>query len=577
MDSINISLDLPTGWNSTTTNNRHANYDPVIVTAFAIILACSITGAIAATVWRFQHLRNKKLKEDLERATKSKRIEDGDSDVSVEEEKLKQLTKKKRRRRKVVGSGGAAGGAGKSSSTVWRPGSRFVARLRSRSRWHKSTEQSTIEPSIALSRPASPQLDPPPHDPPVILVTAEPEQDTTSSIRSRPPSDSNLPLSSTLTADPTTTPRPDPERIPATAVPLPVSSIHLSHSFDQNQSMPNIGNDPTTPPSPTVEGHTSKPPAYRGEGGRRTLRGTEKAPLPGLEAEYDERDLNQWRASRPAADSTSVGVRSRSRARSTVEPELDVQSPPPLTTHVRRMHIATDDKAELARLRSLSDQPDTPFPPQAFPIPDGPTVPDFGVVDDWYAEAQLEQVSPLGRFSSPSSPAPTPSRLTLPPPPVPYLLSRHSSPHDPRARDTSYHDAHDMHESYTFRPVWNKLTPRVGPSAPPMMEEDSSNRELENMEALVPSAPPLPDDPINSLHLPSAPQLWDEENESLEPPRSSAPPLEAVSFRGREWSDSVSGGSGENSNARPDVDVRVRWVQQRQVEMEGVGLPKYEP
>ena len=592
MDSVDNSLDLPKGWNSTT-SSRNARYDPIIVTVFAIILACGITGAIAASVWRNQHLHTKRLKVDLERATKPKRrrtTEDEDtvhSDASVEEEKPREQTKRKRRRRKAAGSGGGAvvPGAGKSSSTFWRPNSRFVGRLRFRSRRHKPPEVSTTEQPIIPSRPASPQLNPPPGDnsanpPPIILVTAE--LGSSSRVHSRHPSHVNLPISSTINEDPNSSEtQPEPERIPAspvsTALPLPVSPIHSSHSLIQDISIHDLSEDTALPSAPTVEGYTSKPPAYLGTG-RWTSRHIEKAPLPGLEADYDERDLERWRASRLAAGSTSSSPRPSSIARSAVEPELRMH-PPPSPSHMHGVHVATDDKAVLARLHSLADQPDAPLPPtEAFSISSAPTVPAFGVVDDWYTEAQLEQVSSLNQPSSPTLPARALTRLTLPPPPEPYLLLRH---HDSLTHDTSYHDTQDMNQAYTFRRLWRGTTPRVRPSAPPMeMEGDGSSRRVdqdERLEGLVPSAPPVLDHPISSVHTPSAPALWEEENESHEPPRGSAPLLEASSESslGGEQSESTYNGSRGGADAHPDV--RVQWVQQRQVEMEGAGLPKYEP
>jgi hypothetical protein len=591
MDSVDISLDLPTGWNSTS-SSRNARYDPIIVTVFAIILACGITGAIAASVWRNQQLHTKRLKVDLERATKPKprrttqEVDSVDSDASVEEEKPREQVKKKRRRRKAAGSGGGvvALGAGKSSS-FWRPSSRFVGRLRFRSGRQEPADVSATGPPISPSRPASPNAGPPPEDstnPPIILVTAE--QDSSSCVPSRHPSRVNLPLSPTVIEDRNSSDtQPEPERIPASSVttvhPLPVSPIHSSHSLDQDQSIHNLSDETALRGAPTVEGYTSNPPAYLGMGRSWTSRHTEKAPLRGLEAEYDERDLERWRASRLVAGSTSSSLRPRSIARSAVELELGVQ-PPPSPSRAHRVHIATDDKAVLAQLHSLADQPDAPLPPaEAFPISGAPTVPAFGVVDDWYTETQLEQVSSLDQPSSPTLPAPALSQFTLPPPPEPYLLSRH---HDSLMHDTSYHDTQDMNEAYTFRRVWGDTTSSVGLSAPPIeMEEDGSNRRVdrdENLEGLVPSAPPLPDDPISSAHIPSAPAHWDEENESHEPPpRGSAPPLEASSDSSLsgEQSESTSDSPRGGSNAHPDV--RVQWVQQRQVEMEGVGLPKYEP
>ena len=590
MDTVDNSLDLPTGWNSTA-SSRNARYDPIIVTVFAIILACGITGAIAASVWRNQRIHARKLKEDLERATKSKRrrtmdeADNVDSDASGEDNKHRKQAKKKRRRRKAAESGGGAvtPGSGKSSTAFWRPSPRFVGRLRFRSRRHKPADVPTTEPSIVPSPPASTHLDLSPHEdpvnPPTILVTAE--EDSASHVQSRYPSHVDIPLSpSTIIEDPNNSETQlEPERIPtnsvSTALPLPVSPIHSSHSLDQDQSINNFSDD-TVRCAAMVSGYTSNPPAYLGTGRSWTSRHTEKAPLPGLEAEYDDRDLELWRASMLAAGSTSSSARPRSvtRPRSVIE----LEQPPPSLNRVHRVHIATDDKAALARLHSLADQPDAPLPPaEAFPISGTPTVPAFGVVDDWYTETQLEQVSSLDQHSSRVSPAPVVSRLTFPPPPESYLLSRH---HNSLIHDRSYHDTQDMNEAYTFRRVWGGTTaPSVGPSAPPMeMEQDGSRRRVgraESLEGLVPSAPPLLDDPISSAQIPSAPALWDEENETHEPARGSAPLLEASPLGGDEQSESISGSSRGVAGAHPDV--RVQWVQQRQVEMEGVGLPKYEP
>ena len=594
MDSVDNSLDLPTGWNSTA-SSRNARYDPIIVTVFAIILACGITGAIAASVWRNQRLHTRRLKEDLERATKSKRrrttdeADSVDSDASGEENKRRKHTKKKRRRRKATESGGGAvtPGSGKSSTTFWRPNPRFVGRLRFRSRRHKPADVPTTEPSIVPSPPASTHLNLSPHEdpvnPPTILVTAE--EDSISHVQSRYPSHVDTPLSppTIIIEDPNNSETQlEPERIPgsamSTVLPLPVSPIHSSHSLDQDQSIHDFSDDTALRCAATVSGYTSNPPAYLGTGRSWTSRHAEKAPLPGLEAEYDERDLERWRASMLAAGSTSSSPRPRSivRPRSAIEPE----QPLPSLNRVHRVHIATDDKAALARLHSLADQPDAPLPPaEAFPISGTPTVPAFGVVDDWYTETQLEQVSSLDQSSSHVLPAPAVSRLTFPPPPESYLLSRH---HNSPTHDRSYHDTQDMNEAYTFRRVWGgTTTPNVGPSAPPMeMEQGGSRRRVgraESLERLVPSAPPLLDDPISSAQIPSAPTLWDEENETHEPARGSAPPLEASgeSPLGDEQSESTSGSSRGVAGAHPDV--RVQWVQQRQVEMEGVGLPKYEP
>lgn len=583
MDTTNIPVDLPTGWDPTT-SGRNATYDPIIVTVFAIILACGITGAIAATVWRNQHLLTKKSKEDLEQATKPKRprttedVDSEDSDASTEDEEKPRERMKRKRRRRNAGSGGSAvpRGAGKSSSTFWRPSSRFVGRLRFRSRRPKPAEVSTTEPPIATSRPVSPQPDPPAREdlanPPVILVTAEPEQDSPSHVHSRHPSHLSLCLSPTVHEEPNTLEtQSEPERIPASPGPplpvsSPVSSIHSTHFIA------NTNEDATVQPSsPMVEGYTSNPPAYIRAGRSWTPRRAEKAPLPGLEAEYDERDLERWRASRLIASSSSTSPRRKSIARSAVAPELG---------RVRGVHIATDDKAELARLHSFADQPGATLPPtEVLPNTDAPTVPDFGVVDDWYTESQLEQVSSLDQPPSPTLPVPILSRLPLPPPPEPSLLPRHSPHYDSHDHDTSYQDTHDMNQAYTFRRVWGRVNPSVGPSAPPKeMEENTLSRGLErvqHLEELTPSAPPLLDDPISGAHLPSAPTLWDED-ESREPAPGSVPPPDASTESPLdEQSESRSGSSGEDAGAHPDV--RVRWVQQRRVEMEGLGLPKYEP
>jgi len=591
MDSVDNSLDLPTGWN-TTTSSRNARYDPIIVTVFAIILACGITGAIAASVWR-QQLNTRRFRVDLERATKPKRrrttdeVDSVDSDATVEEDKPR--TKKKRRRKNAAGSGGGAvtPGAGKPSSTFWRPSPRFVGRLRFRSRRHKPAEVPATEPPIVSSRPASPQPDLPPREdltnPPIIHVTAE--EDSPSHVHSRHPSHIDLTLSTTNTEDANpnnSETQPEPERIPANSVStgllLPVSPIHLNHSLDQSQSMQDVGDDTALRRAPTFEGYTSNPPAYLRIGTSCTSRQTEKAPLPGLEAEYDERDLGRWRASRLAASSSSSRPRPRSIAPSAIEPELDTP-PPPSLNRVHGVHIATDDKTALARLHSFADQPDAPVPPaEALSISGSPTVPAFGVVEDWYTETQLEQVSSLDQSSSQALPAPVLNPLTFPPPPEPYLLSRR---HGSLVHDRSYHDTQDMNEAYTFRRVWGGTTSSIGPSAPPMeIEEGSSSRRVgqdESLEGLVPSAPPLPGDPISGAHIPSAPALWDEENETYEPARDSAPPLEAS--RELPLGDQLSGSASDNSRGGADAhsDVRVQWVQQRQVEMEGMGLPKYEP
>lgn len=255
--------------------------------------------------------------------------------------------------------------------------------------------------------------------------------------------------------------------------------------------------------------------------------------------------------------------------------------PPPSLNGGHGVHLATDDKAALARLHSLADQPDAPLPPaEALPISmsGAPTVPAFGVVDDWYTETQLEQVSSLDQPSAHESPAPVVSRLTFPSPPESYLLSRY---HDSLSHDRSYHDTQDMNEAYTLRRVWGRTTPSIGPSAPPMeMEVDGSRSRVgraESLEGLVPSAPPLLDDHIPGAQIPSAPVFWDEEDETHDPARGSAPPLEASgeSPLGDEQPESASDRSRGFADAHPDV--RVQWVQQRQVEMEGVGLPKYEP
>jgi hypothetical protein len=119
--------------------------------------------------------------------------------------------------------------------------------------------------------------------------------------------------------------------------------------------------DDTTLPPPRWSRGTPRILLRIGIGRSWTSRHTEKAPLPGLEAEYDERDLERWRASMLAAGSTSSSPRPGSIARSAVEPELDMQPPPPPPNRVRGVHIATDDKAELARLHSLADQPELRF------------------------------------------------------------------------------------------------------------------------------------------------------------------------------------------------------------------------
>ena len=343
----------------------------------------------------------------------------------------------------------------------------------------------------------------------------------------------------------------------------------------------------------------------------------EKAPLRGLEAEYDDRDIAAYTSLAPPSQPPPIRRPSRTRVRFTDEPArgepiVDDVTPPPDNEEVpsfealpplhvgeasssivssraaagatRRAHVATDDKGLLERLRGLADEPALPggssHPPEGIPgtgdAPAAPLAPSFDELDDWHAERQLELVGADSTTHTSSSSRETTTAFPALPPPI--LTSTVAG----------QMDAPD----YALGTVWNGMgvlppsastsTSARVPSAPPL-----------DISALLPSAPPPLEDAdqvASAPAVPSAPPAWDDEDDEEAEDVHSAITTEhstrdqpESSSRGAQQQAAVASTDSDLDGAEsvigtPPGDDIPRWSDTFQTRaQERAGLPRYEP
>lgn len=523
-------LDLPVGWQNGTTA-RHESYDPVIVAVFAVILVMCILGTIGLCRWRARKLR--KLR-DLERMEKE--ADEESTTSSINEKELK-------KRKKTTAS----------SSAIRKRFTRF-RRRRKRNATSGELEKTSDEEDDDVNRPGD----------------GGHREDSSSVARSS--------ITSTVMDDGADNTTQTPDEVPTN----PQIATHPEEL-------------PPPPPSPLA-----LPPAYpagtsRGMGTRPNAAAEvagqpEKAPVRGLEAEYDERDIALYtpsatrRPSRtrvrfidePTSDRPEVELQDEDvpRFESLSEPGSSLGPSRVAAGATRRAHVATDDKGLLERLRGLADEPTlaTPSAPSAPPGDDlaAPLAPSFDELDEWDAARQLALVDAHAEPTSEATEEVTPLTTSNGFPALPPM-------------PTSVIGSTDV-TSYGLGAVWtglNSTTSRI-PSAPPM-----------DAPGLTPSAPPPAEDVVA---VPSAPPAWDDDdddeieeapasNEQDERPRavlsSTSSPLgssdssdpsagESTQSTDADGSDSPLGTVPEGGIPRWSDTFRTR-AQER------TGLPRYEP
>lgn len=669
VDSITSDavLDLPLGWDPDQ-SVRHQKYDPTTVAILALILACGIAATIAACVWRSNFLRSRRLKDKLEHAEKGQ----------MENDKSTKRKKKKRRRRKreqdedsedekadsdaeSTRSSTASPTPTKSknsrparvfgkSSALWRANTRLAARFR---RTPKSSDPSQSPSSHAPSPATGP-------------ASADPDDtNNTPSTFLPPPTSQYDPGTPTTTGEADTalapivgdgdenSPRHASHHLPSVSEPGIVSGGPLTVNTPaippEASEVPRIVVVPPSPHSasipllllPPEEGvPSSSPPAYRR--GRRRVRlaedvarqsGVGKRPVSGREEEYDERDLELWRRLELSAAAAAAAIASEEPEPAEIEfetEELEPDEDVALTRRsVTRGHVATDDKIELERLRSLREDPhtsssassapldgaaaleppSTPHPNFDSPFVDlDPQAPSLELVEDWELERHLEEhsigdddgatatrmqeeedhdgspsyslIAPADHNpSNPSSPLISANHLpgsSLPPPPAP--LSTLPAPPSPiiRSHSTLSHlplpPAHprladDAYTEVTVHGLGGLWDGLGGGVRSPSLP-DGEDDEGETMTFLVASAPPLEDE--------------DEEEAGGDERMASAPPI--WDHDGDEEEELEAGpsapppppplGEMDNRDSGEEHGSSLRLSTQKRV---GVGLPKYEP
>lgn len=372
----------------------------------------------------------------------------------------------------------------------------------------------------------------------------------------------------------------------------PRSPTRLSSSRSTPRTRPHDSTNPDT--RPDVPLPTSSPPAYPiMDLSHSNDRQPEKAPIRGLEPEYDERDLAAYRS--------RISRRPSHHSERTAELTLDAEIPevvPPFDTPriagssriaagaTRQAHVATDDKHVLERLRTMADEPSLPptvgtSATALDPSSQAAVVPEWTELDEWETQRQLERHLTVDNTREVDTSVNADrhrrqgdSILSLPPPLFTYATSAMVA---------------DPSSNYTLGPLWSGMT-GASPSLSPLPDQASSCRTpsappLDLPPTLVPSAPPQ----LDEESIPSAPPAWDDEES-----QASAPPL-ASPTRPNDNDDNVQHEllqtqgtttpmeeSNNDSDGAESIlshgDRNSRWSPSlRTSTREGRGLPRYEP
>lgn len=617
-------LDLPPGWHQDHLA-RHENYDPAIVTVFAVILVCAILATIGLCRWRTRKLRRLKDLEQLERKRKGE--EDSDTETmdstSVSEDSSFQGKKSAREKRGKAGElekeGPHKGSKSTGKSNAFRKANdRIIARLRRR---YRSKAAATDHPPEA-GNPVTENNT----NTPALAITIE---ETSENAPSTPVHSPN-PLNNTRHED--TSPR-SPNLALDEAPPSTTDSTETSSLLSAQQQL----HDQLRPSTPTTSNErqhgessvpTTSPPAYLGAPFSMTSR-NEKTPLRGLEDDYDERDLASFRASHGVRARSSQRRSRRNAASSSIQDPIhsvEIESHysdtipdeplPPIDAAIRvaagatrQAHLATDDKAVLERLRNLADEPlyvhlpghsqrSPSQPASSSQDADQPVAraPEWNEMDRWHMEQQIQEhaqsedleevqssvhagssskniLPNLGLRGQPSS------SITLfpalPPPPTLSFISQSMIPDG------------EVSSTHTLGQVWNQLQSGSSLSASELEPQHMSVPSApDSMSMLLPSAPPCLED---EEAAPSAPPIWDDaEDEEAGPSgeeRSSIPSIPSIPSTSAAHSSFAHGRSdtsisdrGPDGSSSEEEGSNSQWpASLRTTRREGAGLPKYEP
>ncbi|KAF9451410.1 hypothetical protein P691DRAFT_796850 [Macrolepiota fuliginosa MF-IS2] len=286
---------------------------------------------------------------------------------------------------------------------------------------------------------------------------------------------SSQPLDSTTTLNPST--RVDPDDALDSMAPTQHTSRNVSRreSFNSVRDAPPASDQPPehidNSPSITVDpapDEPSSPPAYR--------RGTLITPIiipPGGLSVPDERAgstllVPSPRPSHLSFDTYSIEAKSSVQSQEADSPQLSVHA----------AHVATDDKALLARLADLAERP-----PELLNNAESSHQVSVPVWED-------EQMEDFGR--TPESSAPDTSGSTslspFPPPPSKGKMA----------------EASFYAYRYSFEEFSDLIEPELEPSAPPF---EAPGAPVTGDMVMLPSAPPLVEDRFLLEVYPSAPQF----------------------------------------------------------------------
>jgi hypothetical protein len=607
--------DLPAGWHQSHLS-RHENYDPAIVTVFAVILVCAILATIGLCRWRTRRLRRLR---DLERLEKQKKGEDGSDTETLYSSSLSESSghhdgdSASKEKRGKAGSDKNANHKGSKSSgksnAFRKANERIIARLRRR---YRSKAAATDAPSEA-GNPVTENNT----NTPALAITSEETSENASRITVQSPT--RLENVRHEDASPIN-PNQAVDEAPPSTTTAEASSPSSSHRRLREPSEPSTPIPPNElrlgepPPVPTTS-----PPAYLGSPS--ISRRNEKRPLRGLENDYDDRDMATYRANhvvrtqssqrRTRREITSNSSLQDSMLSIETEPHYSDTIPdeplPPIDATIRvaagatrQAHLATDDKATLERMRALADEPSYSHssghpryshsqPSSASQEADQLTAlaPTWGEMEQWHMDQQIQehaQSEDVEDVLSRSAAGPSKNTIpnlgfraqpstvvtlfpALPPPPTLSFISQSTS-------------EGEVSLTHTLGHVWNQLQSRSSPSAP---EPEPSHRNMpSNPDALLPSAPPCLDD---EEIVPSAPPIWDDEDDEAEAsgeerlPNASVPSTSAAhsSFT-QERSNPLISNRRQDGSSSEEEGPNSQWpADLRTTRREGAGLPKYEP
>lgn len=272
---------------------------------------------------------------------------------------------------------------------------------------------------------------------------------------------------------------PNDEALDSTSPTQPVSrsvsrrsSVRSLRDISPSNQPPEGTDNPQTLPSITVDSSPdvpSSPPAYR--------QGTLVTPIiipPGGLSVPDEHTGSVLRTPSPHPSRLSFGAQPFEAKSSTQSQETDS---PQLSVHAA--HVATDDKALLARLADLAERPPMEVEDSAESS--------HQISAPVWEDEQLEDFVQVPESSEPDTSG-SASQCPFPPPPSKGKMAEPSF--------YSYR--------YSFEEFSESIEPILEPSAPPF---EAPGAPVTSDMIMVPSAPPLPEDGLHLEAYPSAPQF----------------------------------------------------------------------